>query len=131
MDDPQSTRFTQDIVANKQFPGSRWKMALTYLYTTPGIPVVYYGSEIALNGGKAPDNHRQMNFRASKDLIDYLTKLSQLRQQLPSLTRGTFEKLYEKNGMVVYKRVYQNETVCYCYKQYKEVTACYHIKQTA
>lgn len=110
MDDPQSTRFTQDIVTNKQFPGSRWKMALTYLYTTPGIPVVYYGSEIALNGGKAPDNHRQMNFRASKDLIDYLTKLGQLRKQLPSLTRGTFEKLYEKNGMVVYKRVYQNET---------------------
>jgi alpha-amylase len=110
MDDPQSTRFTQDIVANKQFPGSRWKMALTYLYTAPGIPIINYGSEIALNGGKAPDNHRQMNFRADTDLIDYITKLGQLRQQLPSLTRGTFEKLYEKNGMVVYKRVYQNET---------------------
>ena len=110
MDDPQSTRFTRDIVSNRQYPGSRWDMALTYLYTTPGIPIIYYGSEIALNGGKAPDNHRQMNFRANKDLIDYITKLGQLRNQLPSLTRGTFEKLYEKNGMIVYKRVYQNET---------------------
>jgi glycosidase len=110
LDDTQSTRFTKDIVSNKEYPGSRWEMALTYLYTTPGIPVIYYGSEIALNGGKAPDNQRQMNFRASKDLIDYITKLGQLRGQLPSLTRGTFEKLYEKNGMIVYKRVYQNET---------------------
>jgi alpha-amylase len=110
LDNPQSARFTNDIVSNKQYPGSRWEMALTYLYTTPGIPVIYYGSEIALNGGKAPDNHRQMNFRANKDLIDYITKLGQLRTQLPSLTRGTFEKLYEKNGMIVYKRVYQNET---------------------
>jgi alpha-amylase len=110
MDNPQSTRFTKDIVTNKQYPGSRWDMALTYLFTTPGIPVIYYGSEIALNGGNAPDNHRQMNFRANTDLIDYITKLGQLRNQLPSLTRGTFEKLYEKNGMIVYKRVYQNET---------------------
>jgi glycosidase len=110
MDDTQTTRFTKDIVSNKQYPGSRWEMALTYLYTTPGIPVIFYGSEIALNGGMAPDNHRQMNFRANKDLIDYITKLGQLRNQLPSLTRGTFEKLYEKNGMIVYKRVYQNET---------------------
>jgi alpha-amylase len=110
MDNVQSTRFTKDIVSNKQYPGSRWEMALTYLYTTPGIPVIFYGSEIALNGGTAPDNQRQMNFKANKDLIDYITKLGQLRNQLPSLTRGTFEKLYEKNGMIVYKRVYQNET---------------------
>jgi alpha-amylase len=109
MDDPQTMRFTWDIVSQKQFPISRWKMALTYLYTTPGIPAIYYGSEIALNGGTAPDNHRQMNFRANKDLIDYLTKLSQLREQLPSLTRGTFEKLYENKGMIVYKRVYKDE----------------------
>jgi alpha-amylase len=110
MDNPQSTRFTKDIVSQKQYPGSRWEMALTYLYTTPGIPVIYYGSEIALNGGSPPDNDRQMNFRANQDLIDYITKLGQLRNQLPSLTRGTFAKLYEKNGMIVYKRVYQNET---------------------
>jgi glycosidase len=110
MDNENTVRFTRDIVNKKQFPGSRWEMALTYLYTTPGIPVVYYGSEIALNGGETPDNRRQMNFRADKDLIDYITKLGELRNQLPSLTRGTMEMLYEKNGMVVYKRYYKGET---------------------
>lgn len=110
MDNHDTPRFTSDIVRNKQFPGTRWDIALTYLYTSPGIPIVYYGSEIALNGGQDPDNRRQMNFRADKDLINYITKLGELRQQLPSLTRGTMEKLYEENGMAIYKRKYKKET---------------------
>ncbi|MEH7014440.1 alpha-amylase family glycosyl hydrolase [Neobacillus niacini] len=103
-------RFTRDIVTNKHFPGARWKTALTYIYSTPGIPVVFYGSEIALNGGEIPDNRQPMNFRTEKELIDFITKLGELRNQLPSLTRGSMEMLYEKDGMAVYKRVYENET---------------------
>ncbi|MEH7275684.1 alpha-amylase family glycosyl hydrolase [Neobacillus vireti] len=109
-DNEMTTRFTRDIVKNKHFPGARWKTALTYMYSTPGLPVVFYGSEIALNGGEIPDNRQPMNFRTEKELIDYITKLGELRNQLPSLTRGSMEMLYEKDGMAVYKRVYQDET---------------------
>ncbi|MCM3690237.1 alpha-amylase family glycosyl hydrolase [Neobacillus niacini] len=109
-DNEMTTRFTSDIVKNKHFPGARWKTALTYTYSTPGIPVVFYGSEIALNGGEIPDNRQPMNFRTEKELIDYITKLGEVRNQLPSLTRGSMEMLYEKDGMAVYKRVYQDET---------------------
>ncbi|MED4225136.1 alpha-amylase family glycosyl hydrolase [Neobacillus cucumis] len=109
-DNEYTARFTKDIVDKRQFPGSRWMTALTYLYTTPGIPIYYYGTDIALNGGKIPDNRRQMNFRSEKDLIDYTTKLAELRNELPSLTRGTMEVLYDKGGMLVYKRSYKGET---------------------
>jgi glycosidase len=109
-DNELTTRFTSDIVQNKQFPGARWKTALTYTYSTPGIPVVFYGSEIALNGGEIPDNQQPMNFRTEKELIEYMTKLGEVRNQLPSLTRGSMEMLYDKDGMAVYKRVYQDET---------------------
>lgn len=109
-DNEYTTRFTNDIVNERQFPGSRWKTALTYLYTTPGIPVFYYGTEIALNGVETPDNRRLMNFRTEKELIEYITKIGELRNQLPSLTRGTMEMLFDKDGMAVYKRVYQGET---------------------
>jgi glycosidase len=109
IDNHDTIRFTQDIVLNKQNPSTRWKLALTYLYTTPGIPIVYYGSEIALNGGKDPDNRRQMSFRADKDLIEYITLIGKLRQRLPSLTRGTMEVIYEEKGMAVYKRVFEDE----------------------
>ncbi|MBV7508554.1 alpha-amylase [Bacillus sp. sid0103] len=110
LDNEYTSRFTSDIVAKKQFPGSRWKTALLYLYSTPGIPIIYYGTEIALNGGGIPDNRGQMSFRAEKELIDYMTKVGELRNQLPSLTRGTMEMLYDQKGMVVYKRVYKGET---------------------
>ena len=110
MDNHHTVRFTRDMVENNEHPGPRWKQSLTYLYTTPGIPIVYYGSEIALDGGNSPDNRRQMNFRTDKELIDYMAKLSRVRSQLPSLTRGKMELLYEQDGMAVYKREYQEET---------------------
>lgn len=120
MDNEYTARFTKDIVDKRQFPGARWKTAFVYLYTTPGIPVVYYGSEIALNGGSAPDNYGQMNFRADTDLIDYVTKLAKLRNQLPSLTRGTMKMLYEKDGMSVYQRKYKGETAIIAINNTKE-----------
>ncbi|MFO1445507.1 alpha-glucosidase C-terminal domain-containing protein [Bacillus sp. Bva_UNVM-123] len=110
MDNNQTVRFTRDAITKNQHPGPRWKLALTHLYTIPGIPIVYYGSEIALDGGLGVENHGQMDFRTDKDLIDYITKLGELRKTLPSLTRGTFEILAEENDMAVYKRTYQDET---------------------
>jgi len=110
MDNQHTVRFTRNMVEKNEHPGPRWRQALTYLYTTPGIPIVYYGSEIALDGGPSPDNRRQMNFRTDQELTDYMTKLSGVRSLLPSLTRGTMEPLYEKDGMAVFKRVYQDET---------------------
>ncbi|MBM7586489.1 glycosidase [Bacillus pakistanensis] len=111
IDNHDMNRFTSLIVQNKQFPGTRWKLALTYMYTVPGIPIVYYGSEIALNGGESSDNHRLMNFKTDEELIDHITKLGELRQDLPALTRGTMELLYEKDGMAVFKRNYKDETI--------------------
>ena len=110
MDNHHTVRFTRDMVKNNEHPGPRWRQSLTYLYTTPGIPIVYYGSEIALDGGNTPDNRRQMNFRTDKELIEYMAKLSEVRAKLPSLTRGTMDLLYEQDGMTVYKREYQEET---------------------
>jgi alpha-amylase len=51
-----------------------------------------------------------MDFRTDKELIDYITKLGEVRKMLPSLTRGDMELLEEKDGMAVYKRTYKDET---------------------
>lgn len=34
------------------------KLALTFLMTTRGIPLIYYGDEIGMPGGADPDNRR-------------------------------------------------------------------------
>ncbi|MBN8192483.1 alpha-amylase [Bacillus sp. NTK074B] len=110
IDNHDMERFTRLIVEEKLFPGTRWKLALTYMYTTPGIPIIYYGSEIAMDGGNDPDNRRFMNFRADEELIDYISRLGELRQQYPSLTRGDIEPIYNKDGMGIFKRTYEDQT---------------------
>lgn len=110
LDNQHTHRFTRDAVNLNEHPGPRWKMALTYLYTTPGIPFVFYGSEIAVDGGEEPDNLRQMDFRTDKELVDYITSIAKIRDQLPSLRKGSFELLHEDQGMLVYKREYKGET---------------------
>ncbi|MDX1806629.1 MAG: alpha-amylase family glycosyl hydrolase [Paenisporosarcina sp.] len=111
MDNHDMNRFTRDILINKQDPISRWKLALTYLYTAPGIPIIYYGSEIALDGAEDPGNRRLMEFDGDKELINHISKLGALRQKYPSLSRGDLEVLHEESGMAVYKRSYKGETL--------------------
>lgn len=110
LDNHDTVRFTKLALDQKQSPVKRIKLGLTYLFTAPGIPIMYYGTEIALNGGEDPDNRRLMNFRTDKEIIDYITKIGEMRQKLPSLRRGDFTLLYEKNGMAVFKRTYKGET---------------------
>lgn len=111
VDNEDIPRFTKLLEDNNQFPGTRWELLMTYMYTTPGIPMVYYGSEIALNGNEVPDNRRMMDFRTDKDLIEYIGKISELRKQYPALRKGTLELLDEQDGMVVYKREYKDQTM--------------------
>lgn len=110
LDNHDTVRFTRLALQNRINPVTRLKLGLTYLFSAPGIPIMYYGTEIALDGGEDPDNRRLMNFRTDKELIDYVTKLGELREKLPSLRRGDFELLYEQGGMAVFKRTYEEET---------------------
>jgi hypothetical protein len=71
----------------------------------PGTPVLYYGTEIALAGGSDPDNRRMMPWGAADETTrDLVRQLAVLRQQTPSLRRGSFEKLLSERDTLVYAR---------------------------
>lgn len=74
LDSNKTARFTKKTVEENMFPGTRWMLALTYLYTMPGVPVVYYGSEVALNGEEGPTSHRLLGFKEDQELVDYIKK---------------------------------------------------------
>lgn len=44
-----------------------------YMFTVPGLPVIYYGSEFGMTGASDPDNRRMMRF--GKDLTDNEKKM--------------------------------------------------------
>ena len=110
IDNHDNPRFTYFAIGKDQNPELRWKQALTFMYTTPGIPIVYYGSEIALNGGNDPDNRRMMEFHTNVELADFISRLGSIRNTYRSLTRGDMDVLYEEGGMAIYLRTYEEET---------------------
>ena len=82
----------------------RLKLAFTFLMTVRGTPCIYYGDEIAMQGGNDPDNRHDFPggwkgdprsaFEAlgrtaqESSVFDYVQKLAQLRAKLEPLRRG-------------------------------------------
>ncbi|HDR4560493.1 alpha-amylase [Bacillus cereus] len=120
LDNQDTKRFARIAKENMNYPPSRLKLALTYLFTSPGIPNFYYGTEIALDGGDVPDNRRLMDFKSDEKFMQHITKLGELRQMRPSLRRGTFELLYDKGGMSIFKRKYKDEVTLVAINNTKE-----------
>ena len=111
IDNHDNIRFTRRALQQQENPITRLKLALSYLYTAPGIPIVYYGTEIAMDGGEDPDNRRLMDFRTDDELVNYITKLSNLRKNNSALTEGDFELLHDDRGMAVFKRTNEDNTI--------------------
>lgn len=105
-------RFTHLAVKEGHNPITRLKLGLTYMFTTPGIPVLYYGTEVPLDDGGDVKNLPMMNFKSSDEqLKQRIEKLTSMRGQFPAMTKGTFEEMHNQNGMVVYKRNHQDSTM--------------------
>jgi glycosidase len=97
------------------------KLAFTFLLTTRGIPLVYYGDEIAMRGGADPDNRRdfpggfagdpQNAFLAAsrtseqQDVFAHLQRLTRLRAARPELRRGAVRNLLVGEQQWAYARV--------------------------
>lgn len=110
MDNQDTMRFTYLSTEENEHPAPRIKLALSYMYTAPGIPIVYYGTEIALNGAEPPANSGLMDFRTDQELVEYISLLSKVRKSIPALTKGTFEVITNDSGMLLFKRELEGET---------------------
>jgi glycosidase len=103
------------------------RLAFTFLLTTRGIPLVYYGDEIALPGGNDPDNRRDFPggwkgdardaFAAAGRTADedgvfqHVRRLARLRAELPALRRGALEQLGVTDQGYCYARVLEQGAV--------------------
>ncbi len=79
-------------------PYARHRMAMTLVTTLPGLPVIYYGDELALAGGGDPDCRRVMPDLAALNphqtlVLEHVRKLGTLRRCSPALRRGTQQTL--------------------------------------
>lgn len=91
----------------------------TMLYTMPGVPSIYYGSEFGIEGTRS--EHSDYELRpcidlnnipnANYDLFNHIIKLGKVRLNLEALKYGKFENASIKNENLVYKRFTDNQTV--------------------
>ena len=91
----------------------------TLMYTMPGVPSIYYGSEYGIEGMRT--NHSDYELRPCLDLdsipnpnyqlFDHIVKLGKIRLALEALKYGDFANVKIMNEKLVYKRWTNNQTV--------------------
>lgn len=61
--------------------------------TFPGVPLIYYGDEVGVRGGKDPDNRRTYPWgNENLELLDWYKKLIAIRNKNPLLSTGGFKQ---------------------------------------
>ena len=91
----------------------------TILYTMPGVPSIYYGSEYGIKGVK--ENGSDVFLRPlydidafekeNSELCDTIARLGEIRSKSKALKYGDFENVVIKNEQLVYSRAIEDDKV--------------------
>ena len=93
---------------------ARMAMAVVWQFTWIGVPCIYYGDEVGLDGGNDPYCRKTFPWdkeRWNTDLLALYTRMAKLRQRSKALCRGGCQVLYAQGNTLVFLRVYQHEQV--------------------
>ncbi len=100
------------------FAGNKaaFRLAIMFQMTYLGIPFVYYGDEIGLEGDQDPDCRRCMPWDEKdwdQDLLQYYRKLIKVYRESSVLRRGEYQTIYkdEATRIFAYKRFTETEQV--------------------
>lgn len=95
------------------------KNVYSLLFTMPGAPSIYYGSEWAVKGQRSQYDDYDLRpcldinhiENPDTELCRHISKLSQIRKQFHGLKYGGFENINIKNEQLVFKRQSGEQTV--------------------
>ncbi len=94
------------------------------LYTLPGVPSIYYGSEFGIEGKK--ERHSDDSLRPCLTLSELqqdnsrnvfaklLGKLGEIRKNTPALSYGDYKEILLTNRQYAFMRSYNGQTVYVC-----------------
>src|SRR5690625_7271482 len=100
IDKKKTAQYTNNTAENERNALTTWKLALTYMYTMPGTPVIYQGSELPMYGPGFPENQMLVQCNSpDPDLEEFFERISALRKEVPALRDGDSEVNDSTNEM--------------------------------
>ncbi len=89
----------------------RVRLAAFMQMTFVGVPCIYYGDEIGMQGLGDPFNRMPFSWRCmDTELLEHYQALTSLRNSMPCLRTGDFRQAYAKDGVFAYLRTIENNT---------------------
>jgi len=126
LDNHDTDRFFSVIGENY----NKYRIGLTWLLTTRGIPTIYYGTEILMKNFKNPSDaevrrdfpggfagDKENKFTAEgrskreNEAFDFVKTLANYRQKTPVLQSGKLMQFVPQDGLYVYFRYNENQSV--------------------
>lgn len=127
LDNHDLGRFYSTVKEDRQ----KLKMALTFMLTTRGIPSLYYGTEILMKNDFDWGNHDKVReefpggWQGDKfnkfteagrtpeenEMVKYIQNLANWRKNTPAVHSGKLMQFVPENGIYVYFRYNESETV--------------------
>ena len=103
-----------DILVNK---GHVYPLYIM-LYTIPGLPSIYYGSEYGMMGKKSHTSDsdlrpswQQILHKKEDDIFRVIERLSKIRRENEALHQSNYEEFHLTHETIGYKRTFENETL--------------------
>ena len=88
------------------------KLATVLQFTLPGIPCVYYGDEIGMQGMRDPFNRAFMRWQGvDQNVLSFFQALSAERRAHSAFADGDFVPLCAEDGLIVFLRANAREQV--------------------
>ena len=113
-------RFLTRVEGNRDL----MKAAVTLLMTYIGVPCVYYGDEVGVEGGRDPDCRRTFPWDKSEwdeALRSHVQRLIAFRKAHEVLQRGALVTLYAEGDVYTFARILNDEVVVTAVNRGEEV----------
>ncbi|MEG2246820.1 MAG: glycoside hydrolase family 13 protein [Romboutsia sp.] len=88
------------------------KLAIVMQMTLPGVPLIYYGDEAGLIGGKDPQNRKPYPWNnINEEIFTIYKTFGKLRSNEDALRKGSFNIIDKYEDVLIYERIYENRKI--------------------
>lgn len=105
----------EKIDNNKDNATKRLKLAYSFIFNFIGVPCIYYGDEIGMEGENDPYNRKPMEWYKveNNNILLFFKNIVKLRSDNETLICGDFKPVYYHDNIYIFERKYNKKSILY------------------